>query len=62
MDEGVAEKVKKRKPDDIDKDEGPSAGSDRGLKRQRTSKRIETSNKTSATKDSSKGKSLATSS
>ncbi|GJR23590.1 hypothetical protein Tco_0972117 [Tanacetum coccineum] len=62
MDKGVTKKVKKRKPDDIDKDEGPSAGSDRGLKRQRTSKRIETSKKTSATKDSSKGKSPATSS
>ncbi|GJY45505.1 hypothetical protein Tco_0434568 [Tanacetum coccineum] len=29
-DEGDAEKSKKRKPDDADKDEGPSAGSDRG--------------------------------
>ncbi|GJS81355.1 hypothetical protein Tco_0747896 [Tanacetum coccineum] len=27
MDEGVANKLKKRKPDDADKDEGPSAGS-----------------------------------
>ncbi|GJV17772.1 hypothetical protein Tco_1363095 [Tanacetum coccineum] len=33
MDEGVADKLKKRKQDDADKDEGPSAGSDRGLKR-----------------------------
>ncbi|GKA33056.1 hypothetical protein Tco_0719423 [Tanacetum coccineum] len=33
IDEGVAEKLKKRKPDDADKDEGPSAISDRGLKR-----------------------------
>ncbi|GJX99865.1 zinc knuckle CX2CX4HX4C containing protein [Tanacetum coccineum] len=30
MDEGVAENSKKRKPDDADKDEGPSAGSDQG--------------------------------
>ncbi|GJZ88725.1 hypothetical protein Tco_0660507 [Tanacetum coccineum] len=37
MDEGVADKLKKRKRDDVDKDEGPSAGSDRGLKRQKTS-------------------------
>ncbi|GKE06614.1 hypothetical protein Tco_1398632, partial [Tanacetum coccineum] len=61
MDEVVAEKLKKRKPDDADKDEGPSAGSDLGLKRQRTSKGTETSKKTSATKDSSKGKSPSTS-
>ncbi|GJZ46492.1 hypothetical protein Tco_0594088 [Tanacetum coccineum] len=33
MDEGVADKLKKRKPDDADKDEGPSVGSDQGLKR-----------------------------
>ncbi|GJR06350.1 hypothetical protein Tco_0529334 [Tanacetum coccineum] len=30
MDEGVADKLKKRKHDDADKDKGPSAGSDRG--------------------------------
>ncbi|GJT20507.1 hypothetical protein Tco_0890444 [Tanacetum coccineum] len=30
IDEGVAEKLKKRKPNNTDKDEGPSAGSDRG--------------------------------
>ncbi|GKC67357.1 hypothetical protein Tco_1099955, partial [Tanacetum coccineum] len=62
MDEGVAKKLKKRKPDDDDKDEGPSAGSDRGLKRQRKSKGTVTLKKTSSTKDSSKGKSQATSS
>ncbi|GJS80795.1 hypothetical protein Tco_0730676 [Tanacetum coccineum] len=62
MDEGVADKLKKRKPDDADKDKGPSTGSNRGLKRQRTSKGTETSKKTSATKDSSKGKTPATSS
>ncbi|GKD52722.1 hypothetical protein Tco_1281698 [Tanacetum coccineum] len=38
MDECVADKLKKRKQDDADKDEGPSAGSDRGLMRQKTSK------------------------
>ncbi|GJY19635.1 hypothetical protein Tco_0391126 [Tanacetum coccineum] len=38
MDEGVAKKLKKRKPDDDDKDEGPSAGSDRRVDRQ--SKRV----------------------
>ncbi|GJX20342.1 hypothetical protein Tco_0223019 [Tanacetum coccineum] len=42
---------------DADKDEGPSPGSDQGLKRQRTSKENDTSKKTSATKYSSKGKS-----
>ncbi|GJX09383.1 hypothetical protein Tco_0199242 [Tanacetum coccineum] len=62
MDKGVADELKKRKPDDADKDKGPTAGSDRGLKRQRTSKGIETSKKTSTLKDSSKGKSLTTSS
>nr|GEV18112.1 hypothetical protein [Tanacetum cinerariifolium] len=33
MDEEVANKLKKRKHDNADKDEGPSAGSDRGLQR-----------------------------
>ncbi|GJV55970.1 hypothetical protein Tco_1456975 [Tanacetum coccineum] len=62
MDKGVADELKKRKPDDADKDEGPTAVTDRGLKRQRTSKGTETSKKTSTSKDSSKGKSLTTSS
>ncbi|GJS78764.1 hypothetical protein Tco_0728645 [Tanacetum coccineum] len=62
MDVGVADKLKKRKPDDADQDEGPSTGSNRGLKRQRTSKGTETSKKTSTSKDSSKGKSPSTSS
>nr|GEZ07361.1 hypothetical protein [Tanacetum cinerariifolium] len=52
----------KRKPYDVDKVEGPSTGSDRGLTKQRTSKGTETSKKTSTTKDSSEGKSAATSS
>nr|GEW72425.1 hypothetical protein [Tanacetum cinerariifolium] len=38
MHEGVADKLKKRKPDNADKDEGPSTRSDRGLKRRKTSK------------------------
>ncbi|GJS97029.1 hypothetical protein Tco_0803997 [Tanacetum coccineum] len=54
MDEGVADKLKKRKPDDADKDEGPSAGLDQGLKRQKTSKDTEPSKKAKLTK-SSKG-------
>ncbi|GKB07156.1 hypothetical protein Tco_0835389 [Tanacetum coccineum] len=42
MDKGVADELKNRKPDDADKDEGPTTGSDQGLKRQRTSKGTET--------------------
>ncbi|GKD58877.1 hypothetical protein Tco_1296386 [Tanacetum coccineum] len=38
IDKGVASELRKRKPNDADKDEGPTVGSDRGLKRQRTSK------------------------
>nr|GEZ86408.1 hypothetical protein [Tanacetum cinerariifolium] len=52
MDEGVVEKLKRRKPDDADKDEGPFAGSDRGLKRQKTSKYTEPSKKAKLTKTS----------
>ncbi|GJY29292.1 hypothetical protein Tco_0405059 [Tanacetum coccineum] len=58
----VADELNKRKPDDADKDEGPTAGSGQGLKRQRTSKGTKTSKKTSTSKDSSKGKSPTTSS
>ncbi|GKG42123.1 hypothetical protein Tco_0473874, partial [Tanacetum coccineum] len=54
MDEGVAEKFKKRKPNDADKDKGPSVGSDQGLKRPKSSKDIEPSNKAKST-ESSKG-------
>nr|GFB94174.1 hypothetical protein [Tanacetum cinerariifolium] len=39
MDEGVPDKLKKRKQDDADKDEGPSARSNLGLKRQKNKKR-----------------------
>ncbi|GJX46133.1 hypothetical protein Tco_0271323 [Tanacetum coccineum] len=45
MDEEVVNKLKKRKSDDADKDEGPSARLDRGLKRRKTSKDIEHSKK-----------------
>nr|GEU60951.1 hypothetical protein [Tanacetum cinerariifolium] len=41
MDKGVADKSKKRKPDDADKDEGPPAESNQGLKRKKTSKDVE---------------------
>ncbi|GJV42077.1 hypothetical protein Tco_1420517 [Tanacetum coccineum] len=40
MYEGVADKLKKRKQDDVDKDEGPSAGLDRGLKRRKQAKTL----------------------
>ncbi|GJT85680.1 retrovirus-related pol polyprotein from transposon TNT 1-94 [Tanacetum coccineum] len=53
MDEGVADKLKKRKPDDAEKDEGP-VGSDRGLKRRKTSKDTKPSKKAKST-ETSKG-------
>ncbi|GJV26396.1 hypothetical protein Tco_1379091 [Tanacetum coccineum] len=61
MDKGVANELKKRKPVSLIR-RRPNAVTDRGLKRQRTSKGTETSKKTSTSKDSSKGKSLTTSS
>ncbi|GJR42918.1 hypothetical protein Tco_1311021 [Tanacetum coccineum] len=54
MDKGVANKLKKRKPDDADRDEDPPAGSDQGLKRRETSKDVEPS-KTVKSNDTSKG-------
>ncbi|GKA72507.1 hypothetical protein Tco_0778723 [Tanacetum coccineum] len=45
MDKGVAEKLKKRKPDDADRDEDPPAGPDQGLKRRKTHKDVEPSMK-----------------
>ncbi|GJR06874.1 hypothetical protein Tco_0529858 [Tanacetum coccineum] len=45
IDEGVANKLKKRKQDDADKEKGPFAGSDRGLKRWKTSKDTKPSKK-----------------
>nr|GEY81417.1 hypothetical protein [Tanacetum cinerariifolium] len=62
IDKGVADELKKKKPEDVDKDEGPTVGSNRGLKRQRTSKGAETSKKTFTSNDSSKRKSPTTSS
>nr|GEV94695.1 hypothetical protein [Tanacetum cinerariifolium] len=52
IDETVSEELKKRKPNDADKDEGPSVGSDRELKRRKTSKDIEPSKKAESTKTS----------
>nr|GEU75928.1 hypothetical protein [Tanacetum cinerariifolium] len=60
MDKGVADESKKRKLDDADKDEGLSAGSNQGIKRQSTSQGTETSKKTSTSKDSFKGRSPST--
>ncbi|GJV73889.1 hypothetical protein Tco_1493884 [Tanacetum coccineum] len=54
MDEGFADKLKKKKQDDADKDEGPFVGSDRGLKRRKTSKDTEQSKKAKLT-ETSKG-------
>ncbi|GJV09178.1 hypothetical protein Tco_1346834 [Tanacetum coccineum] len=54
MDKGVADKLKKMKRDDVDKDEDPSARSDRVLNRQKTSKDIEPSKKAKST-ETSKG-------
>ncbi|GJZ32318.1 hypothetical protein Tco_0577754 [Tanacetum coccineum] len=54
IDEGVADKLKKRKHDDADKGEGPSAGLDRGLKRRKTSKDTKPSKKAKST-ETSKG-------
>ncbi|GJV53440.1 hypothetical protein Tco_1449181 [Tanacetum coccineum] len=55
MEERVAENLKKRKPDDADKDKGPSARSDRGLKRRKISKDTEPSKKAETFKGTSKG-------
>ncbi|GJV72930.1 hypothetical protein Tco_1492925 [Tanacetum coccineum] len=49
MDKGVAEKLKKRKPDDTDIDEGPLAGPNQGLKRKKTCKETEPSKKAKST-------------
>nr|GFB66066.1 hypothetical protein [Tanacetum cinerariifolium] len=52
MTKGVADKSNKRKPDDVEKDEGPPAGSNQGLKRKKTRKDIESSKKAKSTKTS----------
>ncbi|GKB88726.1 hypothetical protein Tco_0960998 [Tanacetum coccineum] len=49
MDKGVADKLKKRKPADTDRDEGPPAGSNQGLKRKKTGKEPEQSKKDKST-------------
>ncbi|GJS55155.1 hypothetical protein Tco_0628517 [Tanacetum coccineum] len=45
MDKGVVDKLNKRKPDDANRDEGPPARSNQGLKRKKTSKDVEPSKK-----------------
>ncbi|GJU30149.1 hypothetical protein Tco_1173738 [Tanacetum coccineum] len=47
--QGVAEKQKKRKPDDEDRDEDPPAGPNQGLKRRKTSKDVEPSKRSKST-------------
>nr|GEU42817.1 hypothetical protein [Tanacetum cinerariifolium]GEU43964.1 hypothetical protein [Tanacetum cinerariifolium] len=54
MNKDVADKLKKRKPDDVDRDKDPPAGSDQGLKRRKMSKDVEPSKKVKST-DTSKG-------
>ncbi|GJR41388.1 hypothetical protein Tco_1217072 [Tanacetum coccineum] len=49
MDKGVADKSKKRKPDDANKDEGPPVRPDQGLKRKKTGKETEPSKKAKST-------------
>ncbi|GJT35985.1 hypothetical protein Tco_0718460 [Tanacetum coccineum] len=49
MNQGVADKLKKRKPND-DRDEGPPAGRDQGLKRMKTCKETEPSKKAKSTR------------
>ncbi|GJZ54643.1 hypothetical protein Tco_0609528 [Tanacetum coccineum] len=52
MDKGVADKSKKRKPDDADRHEGPPAGPDQGLKRKKTGKETEPSKNAKLTRTS----------
>ncbi|GKB39656.1 hypothetical protein Tco_0884598 [Tanacetum coccineum] len=52
IDKDVAHKSKKRKPDDVDRDEGPHVGSNQGLTRKNTSKDAELSKKAKPTKTS----------
>nr|GEV22133.1 hypothetical protein [Tanacetum cinerariifolium]GEX36739.1 hypothetical protein [Tanacetum cinerariifolium]GEX36741.1 hypothetical protein [Tanacetum cinerariifolium] len=54
MDKGVADKSKKRKPDDADRDEGPPVRPNQGLKRKKTGKDDEPSKKVKSI-ESSKG-------
>ncbi|GKE02862.1 putative reverse transcriptase domain-containing protein, partial [Tanacetum coccineum] len=52
MDKGVADRLKKRKPDDADKDEGPPAGPDQRLKRKKTGKDTKPSKMAKSTRTS----------
>ncbi|GKE32599.1 hypothetical protein Tco_1451921, partial [Tanacetum coccineum] len=54
MDKSVADRLNKRKPDDANKDEGPPAGSNQGLKRKKASRDAEPSKKAKST-ETSKG-------
>ncbi|GKA31158.1 hypothetical protein Tco_0717463 [Tanacetum coccineum] len=54
IDKGVADKLKRRKPDDADRDEDPLIGPDQGLKRRKTSKDAEPPKKVKST-DTYKG-------
>ncbi|GJT30768.1 hypothetical protein Tco_0911043 [Tanacetum coccineum] len=49
MDKGVADRLKKRKPNDANKDEGPPGGPNQWLKRRKTSKETEPSKKAKST-------------
>ncbi|GJT41880.1 hypothetical protein Tco_0941745 [Tanacetum coccineum] len=49
IDKGVADRLKKRQPDDADRDEGPPVGPDKGLKRKKTGKDTEPSKKAKST-------------
>nr|GEV32844.1 hypothetical protein [Tanacetum cinerariifolium] len=54
MEKGIAEKLKKRKTNDVDKDEDPHAESNQGLKRKKTGKETKPSKKAKST-ETSKG-------
>nr|GEV29530.1 hypothetical protein [Tanacetum cinerariifolium]GEW24441.1 hypothetical protein [Tanacetum cinerariifolium] len=52
IDKGVTDRLKKRKPDDVDRDEGPPTGPDQGLKRKKMGKDTKPSKKANSTKTS----------
>ncbi|GJZ14731.1 retrovirus-related pol polyprotein from transposon TNT 1-94 [Tanacetum coccineum] len=54
MDKSVVDRLNKRKPDDANKDKGPPAGSNQGLKRKKASRDAEPSKKAKST-ETSKG-------
>ncbi|GJU55481.1 hypothetical protein Tco_1229195 [Tanacetum coccineum] len=49
IDKDIADRLKKRKPDDADRDEGPPAGPDQGLKRKKMGKDTKPSKKAKST-------------